>query len=166
MTEYFPFLHNLQLVILLVVTYIFSINNGRNYSIMATAIMTIIVELASFSAIFYVNKISDLKLLNYLWFNVFAFFDFLLAFGIYYFQRRFALLFSPSAYITIVGYMLLGYLQLITYYDHVHIKSEIVTDFYQWLIPIMANLVLFSQIALMLHRMLFPHPVVKYFARS
>ncbi len=166
MIENIEIIHNFLTILLFFTTYIFSLTDGRNYSMMVTSIITIIVELLAVWAMYNIENVTDLKLLNFLWFSSFALFDFLLAFGIYYFQRRFGLMFSLSAYITIAGYMLLGYLQLITYYDHVYLKSGLITGIYGWFIPLLSNLILFSQIALMLHRMLFPHPVVKYFARS
>ncbi len=126
---------DLLLASLTILTLIYSTSKKVNFSILSTVIITICADTSLMVVMDYVLKIEDLHLLNFLWFTGIAFLHVMVCYSILFVHVQFGLMMSTFAKITMVIYLTMSFFQLITYFDHVHFKTTIVSSAYQVVIP-------------------------------
>ena len=153
---------DLLMIALIILALIYSTSNKVNFSVLVAVIITIGADSMTMVIMDYVMKVSDLHLLNFLWFTGYAAAHVITAYSILYVHINFGLMISKCAKVTIAVLMALSFIQLITYFDHAHFKTGVLSNAYQIIIPGI-ELIYSSCLALFLLReLLRTNPLERY----
>ncbi len=149
-------------VVTIVMAFFYMSSSKVNYSILLTAVIGMLGDylVTAFSP--FNTYITDPHWRSFAWFIGLALFDMLMIYVILFAHTRIGLLISNYARLVMACYALLGFVQIITYFDHAHLKTGVVLSFYKIFIPafsISMTLGLAVYLAWLLYR---PNPLQRY----
>ncbi len=109
-------------------------------SVMYALVMVFLAEFFMLGAFDpFVWSLTDREWQNFLWFNGFAAIELSCAWALMRLHRVHQVALSFPAKSTIIGYLVLSFLQVFTYLDHVYAKVGVFTALYPFIVPAISS---------------------------
>ncbi len=135
MTDYILIVLNASMISTLVLTFMYAIDNKRNYSVLTTIVLAVLADLLIMYFSPLTRHIDDLHIRNFAWFIGIAFFNVVTVYAIVLIHTSIGLMFTTFAKLVISVYLGLAFVQILTYFDKIHFKTQTLPPIYQVLIP-------------------------------
>ena len=138
MLETFVLIQKVMLLLLLF-CFVYYVGHSRNNKSLLIALSTVFVgEFFMFSIEDWLWEIENKKVLWFFWFNTFAWCDMGMVYCVFKLHQRDYIPFSFAARSVIYSYLFLATAQLIAYLDRAYLKTQVIIDIYQLLVPAVA----------------------------
>ena len=109
-----------------------------NKSTLITVAAVLLAEFFMLAVESWIWKIEAKKVLWFVWFNTFAWCDMAVVYCVFKLHQRDYIPFSFAARNVIYSYLFLATAQLVAYVDRAYLKTQVIIDIYQLLVPSVA----------------------------